>query len=78
MTLCRRFNGAPIMRLIVSVPADTVAQVDRLIAASGARVSRAEFVRVALADKLARDLMISRGAEGGACAVTGSKVVTDR
>lgn len=63
MTRCRRFNGAPVTRLIVSVPADTVAQVDRLIAADGGRVSRAEFVRLAIADKLAQ-LMISRGADG--------------
>jgi Arc/MetJ-type ribon-helix-helix transcriptional regulator len=46
------------MRLIVSVPVDTVAEVDRLIAADGGRVSRSEFVRQAL------DLMISRGAGG--------------
>lgn len=60
MTLCRRFNGAPIMRVIVSVPADTVAEVDRV--AQGARLCRAEFVRLAIAEKL--DLMISRGAGG--------------
>lgn len=59
MTRCRRFNGAPITRLIVSVPADTVAEVDRVIA-DPARLSRSEFVRLAIAEKLARDLMISR------------------
>jgi hypothetical protein len=50
------------MRLIVSVPVDTVAEVDRLIAADGGRLCRAEFVRQAIAEKL--DLMISRGAGG--------------
>lgn len=85
MTLCRRFGGAPVTRLIVSVPADTVVQVDRLIAADGGRVSRAEFVRLAIADKLKTDLMISRGADGDdlradgkACTLTASKVETDR
>lgn len=58
--MCRRFNGAPIMRVIVSVPAETVAEVDRV--ALGARLCRAEFVRLAIAEKL--DLMISRGADG--------------
>lgn len=70
MTLCRRFNGAPIMRVIVSVPADTVAEVDRL--AQDARLCRAEFVRLAIAEKL--DLMISRasGGDDAQDAVTGA------
>lgn len=70
MTLCRRFNGAPIMRVIMSVPADTVAEVDRV--AQGARLCRAEFVRLAIAEKL--DLMISRSADGDGAqdAVTGT------
>lgn len=50
------------MRVIVSVPVDTVAEVDRLIAADGGRVCRAEFVRQAIAARL--DLMISRGTGG--------------
>lgn len=72
MTLCRRFNGVPIMRVIVSVPVDTVAEVDRLIAADGGRVCRAEFVRQAIAARL--DLMISRGTggDGAQGAVTGT------
>jgi hypothetical protein len=61
VTLCRRFNGEPVIRLIVSVPEATVVAVDRLTANERhpARGCRAEFVRLAIAEKLARDLMIS-------------------
>ena len=60
MSMCRRFEGAPVMRLIVSVPADVVADVDRLITPRlgirhPARGCRAEFVRQAIAEKLERD-----------------------
>ena len=67
MSLCRRFNGKPVMRLIVSVPADDVREVDRLLTLEpmhAARRCRAEFVRLAIAEKLARDLMISRVPKG--------------
>lgn len=58
MSMCRRFNGAPVVRVIVSVPADMVAMVDCLLAGPHpARGCRAEFVRLAVADRLARDLM---------------------
>ena len=58
MSMCRRFFGAAVMRLIVSVPADIVAQVDNLLSIRRhpARGCRAEFVRLAIAEKLARDL----------------------
>lgn len=63
MSMNRRFEGVPVTRLIVSVPADVVAGVDRLIDARfgishPARGCRAEFVRLALTEKLQRDLMI--------------------
>ncbi len=67
MSMARRFNGKPIMRLIVSVPTDTVNEVDTLMKLARhhpARGNRAEFVRLAIAEKLARDkggyLMIFR------------------
>lgn len=68
MSMCRRFNGEPVTRLIVSVPADTVAAVDNLLSLRrhAARGCRAEFVRLAIAEKLARDLMISRAPKDGA------------
>jgi hypothetical protein len=58
MTMARRFKGQPVTRLIVSVPVDVVALVDRLLALNRrhpARGNRAEFVRLAIAEKLARD-----------------------
>ena len=66
MTMCRRFNGEPVTRLIVSVTADAVRAVDRLLTLApvhAARGCRAEFVRLAIAEKLARDLMISRASK---------------
>ncbi len=65
-TLCRRFHGEPVTRLIASVPVDTVAMVDQLINTAGhpARRCRAEFVRLAINEKLERDLMISGVAKG--------------
>lgn len=65
MSMCRRFNGAPVVRLIVSVPAEMVAMVDSLLTGPHpARGCRAEFVRLALADRLTRDLMISGSPKG--------------
>jgi hypothetical protein len=60
VSMCRRFHGEPVARLIVSVPAATVAEVDRVLsgASHSARGCRAEFVRLAIVEKLARDLMI--------------------
>lgn len=58
MSMARRFHGKPVTRLIVSVPDDVVAAVDRLLKLARhhpARGNRAEFVRLAIAEKLARD-----------------------
>ena len=60
MSMCRRFEGAPVRRLIVSVPVETVREVDDLITGRWylthpARGCRAEFVRLAIAEKLERD-----------------------
>lgn len=58
MSMARRFLGQPITRLIVSVPVDVVAEVDsllRLARKHPARGNRAEFVRLAIAEKLRRD-----------------------
>ena len=60
MSMCRRFEGAPVRRLIVSVPVETVREVDDLITGRWylthpARGCRAEFVRLAIIEKLERD-----------------------
>jgi metal-responsive CopG/Arc/MetJ family transcriptional regulator len=66
MTLCRHFHGEPVERLIASVPTALVEQIDALLWENRqhpARRCRSEFIRLALAEKLARDrrkLMISR------------------
>lgn len=62
MTMCRRFNGKPVVRLIVTMPADMVAVLDRLLAEQprhAARACRSEFLRLAVAEKLGRELMLS-------------------
>lgn len=69
MSMNRRFEGAAVTRLIVSVPAYVVADVDCLIDerlgnSHPARGCRAEFVRLALAEKLQRDLMICATPKG--------------
>ncbi len=58
MSMARRFNGKPVMRLIVSVPIDTVSEVDSLLKLNRrhpARGNRAEYVRLAILEKLARE-----------------------
>jgi hypothetical protein len=58
MSMARRFKGQPVTRLIVSVPVEVVGLVDRLLTLNRrhpARGNRAEFVRLAIAEKLARD-----------------------
>ncbi len=65
MSMCRRFHGEPVSRLIVSVPVSAVRRIDEALKnrQHPARGNRAEFVRLAIADKLQRageaDLMIS-------------------
>lgn len=61
MAMCRRFNGKPVVRLIVTTPADMVTALDQLLAerpSHPARGSRSEFLRLALAEKLGRELML--------------------
>lgn len=62
MSMCRRFNGEPTTRLIVSVPDSTVRKIDKLLSRPDdpARGCMAEWLRLAIAEKLARDLMLSR------------------
>ena len=59
MSMCRRFYGEVVRRLIVSVPVATVDQIDALLAGYGRRHPadrcRAEFIRIAIAEKLERD-----------------------
>ncbi|RRS06409.1 toxin-antitoxin system protein [Aquabacterium soli] len=62
MTMRRAFHGTPVNRLIVSVPLPDVEAVDSLLSTRGgkhpANGCRAEFIRLAIAEKLSRDLMI--------------------
>lgn len=62
MSMCRRFNGEPITRLIVSVPDTTVRKIDKLLMQPDdpARGCMAEWLRLAITEKLVRDLMLSR------------------
>jgi len=67
MSMCRRFKGAEVMRLIVSVPTAMVAEIDDLLTQRRRHPAdgcRAEFVRLAIAEKLSRDLMICAGHKG--------------
>jgi hypothetical protein len=59
VTMCRRFQGRPVVRLITTMPAELVQTLDLLLArqVDGKRQCRAEFVRVAVAEKVGRDLM---------------------
>ena len=61
MSKNRKFDGTPTIRLIVSVEQVTVARVDKLIgypygSRHPANGNRAEFVRMAIQEKLERDL----------------------
>ena len=62
MTMCRRFKGEPIVRLIATMPADMAAAIDQLLSERPrhpARGCRSEFLRLAVAEKLGRELMLS-------------------
>lgn len=62
MSMCRRFKGEPVLRLIVTMPADMVAAIDQLLTERPrhpARSCRSEFLRLAVAEKLGRELMLS-------------------
>lgn len=67
MSKNRRFHGAPVRLLIVRVAANTVTHVDRLINSRHhlsyrhpALGNRSEFVRIAIAEKLERDRLMTR------------------
>lgn len=63
MSMARRFHGAPVRRLIISVPLDVVQQIDAVARGKHpARGNRSEFLRLAIAEKLQRDT--SRAPEG--------------
>lgn len=58
MSMTRRFRGQPVTRLIASVPVEVVAEVDSLLKRTRshpARGNRAEYVRLAISEKLARE-----------------------
>lgn len=62
MTMCRRFKGQPVVRLIVTMPTDMAAAIDELLTLRPrhpARGCRSEFLRLAVAEKLGRELMLS-------------------
>lgn len=61
MSMARRFNGLPVSRLIVSIPAAAVVEIDMLLACHPdhpAKGCRSEFVRLAIVEKLGRELML--------------------
>jgi hypothetical protein len=61
MSMCRRFYGQPVSRLIVSVTVVTVQAIDGLLdplrpgPRHSAKGCRSEFVRMAILEKLERD-----------------------
>jgi hypothetical protein len=56
MYLYRRFGGADLRRIIVSMPVEEVKRIDELIRyRHPARGNRSEFARLAMAEKLVRD-----------------------
>lgn len=60
--MCRRFGREPVVRLIVTMPADMAAAIDELLTerpCHPARGCRSEFLRLAVAEKLGRELMLS-------------------
>lgn len=62
MTMCRRFKGQHVVRLIVTMPGNMVEVLDRLLAEQSrhpARGCRSEFLRLAVAEKLGPELMLS-------------------
>lgn len=62
MSMCRRFKGQPVERVTVTLSAAMVAAVDRLLteqAGHPARGCRSELIRLAVAEKLGRELMLS-------------------
>jgi metal-responsive CopG/Arc/MetJ family transcriptional regulator len=62
MSMCRRFNGQAVERVTVTLPAAMVAAIDRLLrdqVTHPAHGCRSEFIRLAVAEKVGRELMLS-------------------
>lgn len=62
MNMCRRFKGQAVERVTVTLSAAMVIALDRLLAEQTthpARGCRSEFIRLAVAEKLGRELMLS-------------------
>lgn len=67
MSMSRRFNGAKVTRVIATVPDALLSEVYAVMRQPRhpARDCLAEFVRLAVAEKVGRDLMIfGKGASG--------------
>jgi hypothetical protein len=63
MTMCRKFNGAKVTRITVAHPDEVLALVDGLLRqfpGHPSRGCRSEFIRLAVAEKIGRELMLSR------------------
>lgn len=68
MNMCRRFKGQAVERVTVTLSAAMVKTLDRLLAEQSihpARGCRSEFIRLAVAEKLGRELMLSCEPIGG-------------
>jgi metal-responsive CopG/Arc/MetJ family transcriptional regulator len=62
MNMCRRFKGQAVERVTVTLSAAMVRALDRLLAEQTnhpARGCRSEFIRLAVAEKMGRELMLS-------------------
>jgi metal-responsive CopG/Arc/MetJ family transcriptional regulator len=60
--MCRRFKGQAVERVTVTLSAAMVAALDRLLSEQSshpARGCRSEFVRLAVAEKMGRELLLS-------------------
>lgn len=68
MSMRRKFDGQPYVRTITNVHKDDVQAVDAFLRISRghpARGCRAEFIRLAIAEKLARDQEAARTRQNG-------------
>lgn len=62
--MCRRFHGEKVTRIIVTVPYSMHGGMLRAMSLPGhpSRGCQTEFVRLAIAEKIGRDLMLSQAA----------------
>ena len=68
MNMCRRFKGQAVERVTVTLSAAMVTALDLLLAQQTthpARGCRSEFIRLAVAEKLGRELMLSSDPAAG-------------